>query len=137
RTRLLVVNHALRLHHTADLDGTDRIEATVGISEKIDLVAERLADFRDDRLGPPRPFVDIAPDLGTDAKLERVEAELALQAAEALGFGLGRDVALHRRGVGAERHRPAAEQFRHRPARLLAPQVPDRGVDTTHGAAQM
>ena len=49
----------------------------------------------------------------------------------------GRDVALHRRGIGPQAAGRAAEQLAHALAFELAAQIPQRGVEAAHGAAQV
>ena len=135
--RLLVMLDPLGLEQPPDLDRARRREAAVGVDQKMRLGPERLADRRHDRLGPPRPFVDVVPALGADPELEGIEAVLVAQAQEALGLGLGRDVALHRRGVGTQPPGRAAEQLDHRLAVALAAQVPERRVEPGHRALEV
>lgn len=47
------------------------------------------------------------------------------------------DVALHRAGIGADKTGRAAQKFGHRFARLLAAQIPDRGINPRHRPAQV
>ena len=100
---LLVVADALRLEEPSDLDRAARREAAVGVDELRDAVAERARHRRHDRLGASRPLIDVVTALGTDAPLERVEAQLIAQAHEPRApHLLGGDVAAHGGGIGAQ-----------------------------------
>ena len=78
----------LGLQQPPDLDGTGRREAAVAIHQQGCIWPQRPPDRGHDRLGPARPLVDVMPALGTDAELEGVEAQLALQPDEAGGLVL-------------------------------------------------
>jgi hypothetical protein len=117
-----------------DLDGAGRGETAVGVDEQCRAIAESPADRRHDLLGAARPFVDVMAVFGSDAELEGVEAELALQALHPLGLGGRRDVAPHRRGIGAQWSRRPAEQADDRQAGLLAAAIPDRGIEAAERA---
>ena len=120
---------AVLFEHAPDLDRPARRKAAVGIDEQRHIVAQRLADRRDDLLGPARPLVDVVAIFRGDAELEGVEAEFAPEPLEALGLGRRRDVALHRGGVGAQRPRRAAKQADDRQAGFLAAAIPDSGIE--------
>ena len=135
--RLLVVLDPLGLEQPPDLDRACRREAAVGVDQKMRLGPEGLADRRHDRLGPARPFVDVVAALRPDPELEGIEAVPVAQAEEALGLGLGRDVPLHGRGIGAQPPGLAAEQLDHRLAVELAVQVPERRIEPRHGALEI
>ena len=57
--------------------------------------------------------------------------------ADTFGLGVGRDVAPHRRGVGAQRAGRAAEELGDGLSGLPPAQVPDGGVEPGHGAAEV
>ena len=127
----------LALQQPPDLDRPRRRVAAVGVGEQRHPVPERAPHRRHDRLGPPRPLVAVVADLGADPELEGVEPLLVAQPQHPRRLGLGRDVALHRRGVGPQPPRPPAEQLDHRLARPPPAQVPDRGVEAAHRPRQI
>ena len=120
------------------MDRGGRRVAGVGVRQQRHRVAlEGAGNRRDDRLRAAFPLVLTTTALGADAELEGIEPVLATQLAEALGLGLRRDVALHRRGIGAQPSRRAAQQRRHWHAFGLSAQVPQRRVDAGDGPADV
>jgi hypothetical protein len=115
------------LQDMADFDGALWGEAGVGVDEFVDL-GQGAGEGGDDRFAAARPFVDVIAAFGADAEFGRRKALFAAEAFEAFGLGLGRDVALHRGGVGAQGAGAAAEQFDHRLALLASVQIPKRGI---------
>ena len=108
---LLEMLDPLALEQPPDLDRPRQRVAAVGVGEQRHPVPERPPHRRHDRLGPPRPLVAVVADLGADPELEGVEPRLVAQPQHPRRLGLGRDVALHRRGVGPQPPRPPAEQL--------------------------
>ena len=101
------------------------------------LAAERPAYLGHNLLGTPRPLVPVAAALATDAELEGVVAALVAQAREPLRFVPRSDVAPHARPVDPDGTRRAAKQLAHAPALQLAPQIPQGGIEPSHGPAQV
>lgn len=123
-TGFLEMADAFRLEEPADLDRPARRVAAVGIDELRHAVAESARNLRHDRLGAPRPLIDVMAALGGDAPLEGVEALFVAQLHQPARFVGRGDVAAHGGRIGAQAPRLAAEQLDHRLACELAAQIP-------------
>ena len=84
------------------LDGALHRETAVGIHHQGHLRAEGARHGGHDLLGAAGPLVDIASALSAHAELEGIESQTIAQLAQARGLVTRGDVALHRRGVGAQ-----------------------------------
>ena len=98
---LFIMANAVVLQQTPHFDGAGWRKTRVGIDQKCDIVAHGLTHGWNNLFGAPGPFVLVVANFATDAKFERIKAMAVAQPAESIGFGLGGDVALHRRGIGA------------------------------------
>ena len=127
--RLLIMGDAVRLQHAADLDGARHVKGAVGVDHGDNAGAQRARHNLDNRLGAAGPFIPAAPAFGADAELEGVKTMRVTQPAQPVGLVLGRDVALHRRGIGSHPPGRAANQAGDRLSGQPAQQVPQRGID--------
>jgi hypothetical protein len=135
RAGFLVVPDALRLEQAPDFDRAPGRVAAVRVDELRDAVAQSARDGGHDLLRAARPLIDVAPAFRGHAPFEGIESLLVAQPQETCRFSLGRDVALHRRGVGAQRAGLAAQQLDDGAAFELATQVPHRRVEAGQRAA--
>jgi REP element-mobilizing transposase RayT len=135
RARLFKKVIAVVLHPPADFDRLGRRVAAVGICQQFDLVTHRLADRRDQFLGPAGRGVPVMPGRDPHPHLERSESVLVAQSDDPRGLVFRRDVAPHARPVDGERIRAAPDQLADRLVPDLAVEVPDRGVDSRQRAA--
>src|SRR5690606_8635282 len=129
RAGFLEMTDALGFEPASDLDRAGGREAGIAVDELGHPVPERAGDRRDDLFGPTRPFVDVVAAFGTHTPFESVEPVVIAEPAEPGRLVHGRDVTLHRGGIGAQAPRPAAEEFHDRLARAPPGHVPERGVE--------
>src|SRR5262245_13204613 len=92
-TGLLEVDDAVVLEPEADLDRLGGRVGAVGVDQKTRLVAERAPDLGNDLIGPPRPLVLVVTALLADPELEGSVPIVVLQARQARGLGVRRDLA--------------------------------------------
>ena len=137
RTRFLEMAHAVVLQQLADLDRALRRITAVGVHQQFHAVAHGAAHGGHDLLGAARPLVHVVAAFGADPELEGIETELVTQRHQPRRLVRGRDVAFHRRRVGADRPCGATDQLAYTPAFALAAQVPQGGVQATHGPVQV
>ena len=128
---------AVVFQHPSDFDGACRRKAAVGVHQEIRLAAQRPADLGHDLLGATRPLVQIVAAFAADAELEGVIAAFVAQAHEPLRLVPRGDVAPHAGSVDPNRTRRTAEQLADALALQLAAQVPQGGIETAHGPAQV